>query len=262
MKKIVIRRLTTAPLLAYENIDMKLPTEKREDFSKFVVHLTRDDHKDFEDGSTAEKNFLNIIKEERIGAFRAQCLHSNKIPDDLAHRFAVCCFSEVPLNQIHLLTENIQGRSINLEPYGLVFRRDFILSKKAQPALYINNYDENSWLRGSFDRVFDIAKNKGFNQGKLWRILPFINIMNEDYDFSWEREWRVRGDLKFKISDIVCVILPPNKSELTYNFTKNGIPVISPGWTYEQIVLELSKQQKKAKRFWNVKKTLKIKIKK
>lgn len=241
---------------------MKLPTEKREDFSKFVVHLTRDDRKEFEDGATAEENFLNIIKEERIGAFRAQCLHSNKIPDDLEEKFSVCCFSEVPLNQIHLLTDNIQGRSINLEPYGLVFRRDFILSKKAQPAIYINSYKENSWLRGSFDRVFDIAKNKDFKQGKLWRILPFINIMNEHYDFSWEREWRVRGDLKFKLSEIVCVILPTNDHKLNNKFTKNGIPVISPGWTYEQIVLELSKQQKKAKRFLSTKDKFTIKIKK
>ena len=62
-------------------------------------------------------------------------------------------------------------------------------------ALYINEYHGNSWLR----------------------------------DFSWEREWRVRGDLKFTSRDIVCLILPadregPSKERMV----ENGIAVISP----------------------------------
>ncbi|MFX7874564.1 hypothetical protein ABTK18_19225, partial [Acinetobacter baumannii] len=65
------------------------------------------------------------------------------------------------------------------------------------------------------------------------------------YDFSWEREWRVRGDLTFATKDIVCLILPDTgEDKLKERMAKNGIAVISPGWTYEQIVAELANQQR------------------
>ena len=57
--------------------------------------------------------------------------------------------TETPLNQIHLLVQNIPGRSIKLSSYGIVFRKDFIVSKAGQPALYINEYDDNT-LRDNF----------------------------------------------------------------------------------------------------------------
>ena len=49
-------------------------------------------------------------------------------------------------------------------------------------------------------------------------------------DFSWEREGRVRGDLKFSSRDIVCLILPADREEpLKGRMAENGIAVISPG---------------------------------
>jgi hypothetical protein len=79
----------------------------------------------------------------------------------------------------------------------------------------------------------------------LWRILPFVNSMHKGYDFSWEREWRIRGDLKFSSRDIVCLVLPADREELLKErMAENGIAVISPGWTYEQIVAELANQQR------------------
>lgn len=69
--------------------------------------------------------------------------------------------------------------------------------------------------------------------------------MHEGYDFSWEREWRIRGDLRFSPRDIVCVILPAQGQDaLKERMARSGIATISPGWTYEQIVAELAKQQR------------------
>jgi hypothetical protein len=69
--------------------------------------------------------------------------------------------------------------------------------------------------------------------------------MHERYDFSWEREWRVLGDLRFSNRDIVCVILPADREQpLKERMASEGVATISPGWTYEQIVAELSKQQR------------------
>ena len=72
--------------------------------------------------------------------------------------------------------------------------------------------------------------------------------MHEKYDFTWEREWRVLGDLKFSWSDIVCVILPEEgEDDIKEKLAKVGMAVISPGWNYEQIVTELARQQRQTK---------------
>jgi hypothetical protein len=162
----------------------------------------------------------------------------------------VACFTEVPLNQIHLLVGEIPGRQIALEPYGLVFTKDFIAESGGQPAIYINSYNENLWLRESVDELFEASHRNGRFVGKIWRLLPFLNAMHEKYDFSWEREWRVVQDFKFKLSDLVCVILPHEGEEnLKEKFARSGIAVISPGWTYEQIVTELARQQRTTRQF-------------
>jgi hypothetical protein len=223
----------------------------REDISRFVVHLTRDDTSDFENGDSAKENFNTIITERRIAAFRPHCLYANRIPENLWKKYSVACFTEVPLTQLHMLTKDIPGRSIRMQPFGIVFSREFIISKGAQPALYINTYQSQNWLKEAADKIFEIAKKNAFKKGKLWRILPFLNAMNEKYDFTWEREWRVRGDVTFTPKDVICVILPEDgEKSLKENFAENGIPVISPNLSFEEIIGELSVQQRLTRKIW------------
>lgn len=230
--------------------------EGRGDISRFVVHLTRDDRKDFpRGGATAADNFSSIIHDRRIRAYRPHCLHKDRIPKDHRKRFSVCCFTETPLSELHLLARYIPGRRVRLSEYGLVFSREFLISNGAQPALYINSYESNLWLREAADKLCDIAEDNDFRKGKLWRFLPYLNAMYERYDFTWEREWRVRGDLKFKAGDIVCSILPENgEDEWKQKFLSRGVPVVSPGWSTERIVAELSGQARKARKQWVTKK--------
>jgi len=233
------------------NDQKKNALKGREDISRFVVHLTRDDKDDFTDGGTAEDNFRAIIEDRRIGAYQPHCIHSKEIPDKLRPQYSVACFTEVPLTQLHLLTRRIPGRKICLEPYGFIFLREFIIEKGAQPAIYINSYNNNPWLREAADVLCDIARSKEFKAGKLWRFLPFLNAMHERYDFTWEREWRVRGDVEFKPEDVVAVILPETDSEEWRNtFALRGIAVLSPGLSYEEIIGELSQQQRKTRSIW------------
>jgi len=230
-------------------------TTGREDISQFIVHLTRDDRETFEEGgSTARKNFLAIMKSRKILAVRPHCLFNKRLKE-LSDRsqswLNVACFTEVPLNQIHLLVGEIPGRQIALESYGFVFTKDFIAESGGQPAIYINSYNENSWLREAVDELFKITQKNGSFVGKMWRLLPFLNAMHEKYDFSWEREWRVVKHFKFKLRDLVCVILPHEEEDnLKEKFAKAGIAVISPGWTYEQIVTELARQQRTTRQFF------------
>ncbi len=138
-----------------------------------------------------------------------------------------------------------------MEPYGIVFTREFIISKGAQPAIYINSYNNNNWLRESADVIYEIAHKNNFRKGKMWRFLPYLNAMHERYDFTWEREWRVLGDVQFTPSDVVAIILPRQGSDAWRNkFASRGIPVLSPGLSYEEIISELSRQQRKTRSIW------------
>ena len=175
----------------------------------------------------------------------------------------MCCFTEVPLSELHLLTRKIPGRKIELSEYGFVFSREFIVSRRAQPAIYINSYNSNRWLREAADCIFEISKEHDFQQGKLRRFLPFLNAMHEGYDFAWEREWRVLDDLEFEPRDVVCIILPEDgEKEWKRKFLNWGFPVISLGWSTERIVSEFSDQARTARRKWMKKGGGKLKRKK
>jgi hypothetical protein len=99
------------------------------------------------------------------------------------------------------------------------------------------------------DDMFDAAVNQADPSDPHWRLFPYVNAMHERCDFFWEREWRCRKALKFKRSDIVCLILPEDgEQDIKDESSKAGIALVSPGWTYEQIVLELSRQRRATRR--------------
>jgi hypothetical protein len=235
-------------------VDKTNVTDKREDISRFVIHLTRD-HGDkalaeiLEENTyrSARSNLISILKGRKVEARNAHCLHGKKlngVPQDIQNQFKVVCFTEIPLHQIHQVIGHIEGRDIEFQPYGLVFRKRFLIEKGAQPAIYINSYQGNMFHRVGADALFARASADNFNDFS-WRLLPLLNAMHEKYDFTWEREWRVCGDFAFDVSDIVCLILPAEGDEdLKRVAAGAGVAAISPGWTYEQIVAEMARQQR------------------
>jgi hypothetical protein len=227
----------------------------REDISRFVIHLTRDDRQDFKGGggATAIENLNRIVRERQIMALRPHCLHKKQLkdagmPKAVLEAFDVACFTEVPLSQIHLLTQPIEGVAYQREPYGVVFNRKLLIDSGAQPAIYVNSYGGNIEVRTAFDQLFENCRATKWKDDS-WKLLPFVNAMHERYDFTWEREWRTNKAFKFKLSDIVALILPAEgEDEFRSAAIERGIPCISPGWTYEMIVAELSAQQKSTRR--------------
>jgi hypothetical protein len=238
-------RLLYEGSVAEAHMTKQYATAGREDISRFMVHLTRDFEKN--GGKTARQNLISILLNGQILAANPHCFFNDRVKTNqtLAAKFAVACFTEVPLNQIHLLSRDIPGRQVKLKPYGIVFTREFIVSAGGQPALYLNGYGGNQWLHESVTAIYNRSVASGKVVEPYWRILPFINAMHERYDFTWEREWRVLQGLKFKPRDIVCVILPPDKEQdLKEILAGDGIATVSPGWGYEEIVAELAKQQR------------------
>ena len=204
--------------------------DDRNDLSRFVVHLTRDDRDDYDNGLTARKNFDGIAEERTILALHPHCLHKEQIPKKHWPGLSVCYFTDVPLCELHLLTRHIPGRRYQYSEYGFVFSGDFLISKGAQPAIYVNSYDGNMAVKEAADRICELAAEEGFRQGKLSRLLPYLNAMHEGYDFASEREWRVAGHLKFAPKGVVCVILPEDdEEELKEEYLQRGVPVVLSG---------------------------------
>jgi hypothetical protein len=229
----------------------------REDISRFLVHLTRD-YNDV----VARKNLISILKDKTIYAMNAHCLVMHKLQQMhfskiLQKEFHTVCFTETPLPQIKQLTKEIEGRRIKLSSYGLVFWKDELFEKGASPAIYINakGTSVSSFLIDEFENIFkQVTTFKGLKEKEthykdIVHYYSLINVVKDEHDFMWEREWRHHGDFKFIYRNVAAIIAPnPErfkelcKANCTDQLKKylDRIPFISPEWTYEELIEELA----------------------
>ena len=236
---------------------MKTPIN-RDDLSRFLVHLTRD-YNDV----LARNNLINILNEQTIEARNAHCLVMHKINQLgfsklLKTKFRTVCFTETPLTQIKQLSQDIEDRKIQLKPYGLIFWKNDLFEIGASPAVYINakGTSISRFLLDEFDSIFKEVKTfKGLkkqekdNYINIVHYYSLINVVKDEHDFLWEREWRHHGDYKFEYKDIVAIIannprgfeklckkkLSKDKYELI-----EKLPFINPNWAYEELLEELA----------------------
>lgn len=225
-------------------------TEYRDDISRFMVHLSRDSRYDrgIVNGGTAENNLGRILEGKNIIALKAHCLHAQHLPPQHLDKFQVTCFTETPLSQLGQLAQEIQGRSINLEPYGIAFKRTFIVGRGAQPVTYINSYGSDKTVRKAYDDLYEAAAGYDFDCD-WWKMLPFVSAMHANYDFSWEREWRIQGSVRFTFDDIAFVILPDGCGQSIRSLlAQQGVLAISLWWPPERIAEESAKQLRASKK--------------
>lgn len=233
---------------------------KRDDISRFLVHLTRD-----YDDSKARENLLGILSDKKIEARNAHCLVMHKLATAglssvLRKKFRSVCFTEAPLSQIDKLTSPLPKRQIRLKPYGLVFWKEELMDSGASPALYVNarGSDLSQYLLAQFEDTFRgttqlrslRAKQKEHCESII-QFFALLNVVSKKHDFLWEREWRHMGDFPFQYRDIVAVIarkpdefreeyaklLRPSAAKLL-----NRIPHLDPNWNHEEIVEALAIQ--------------------
>jgi len=226
----------------------------REDFSRFVVHLTRDF-----DGADPLENLVAILRFRRIEARSAHCLFSYKIAgigfsSVLKKKFNTVCLTEVPLNQLRYIVGAYPGRRIELAPYGLVFLKSNLLEKGANPVIYVNSQETGlrNFLLNQFKDHFgsrktyrSLRKSYGDHADAIIRYYSLVNLLSPRVDFSWEREWRHQGHLKFEYREIVAIVVPdPERfsANLRRYFGRalakeiDMIAVVSPHWSYEQLL--------------------------
>lgn len=236
---------------------MKIP-EEREDLSRFLVHLTRD-----YDGEKAHSNLFSILTDKTIFARNAHCLVMHKIKKMgcspvLQNEFNTVCFTETPLTQIKRLLATDENHKIRLKPYGLIFWKTRLFEMGASPAVYINAKGTliDKFLLDEFDNIFEnittLRTLKVSNPRHYKNIVHYyslINVVKNSHDFMWEREWRYRGDFKFRYGDIVAIIAGnPDGFEKAcrrefkrkvFEYVRK-IPIIYPGWSYEELIERLT----------------------
>lgn len=207
-------------------------TIRRRDFSKYLVHLTRD-----YEGTDARENLMSILTRKVIeartplGSAIARLQHHGCNTKRALASQQVCCFSETPLGDLGGLIDPGVWRRNHFRPYGVVFERATLLLKGANPVWYLNSYNalgvNFTWLVKRFNVLIAETVAAGgddpdqmaeaFLASPLSELAPFIEQMgtwgNLTKDFSFEREWRHRGDLDFELRDVAAIITPPAEAQ-------------------------------------------------
>lgn len=131
--------------------------------------------------------------------------------------FGAISFTETPISQIHCLLE-IAARTINLQPYGLVFLKQRLRERGVGPIFYFNNEIKDKdpvmqalcSLIGSHPEVAEIFLPMISNFGQ--RITsPNAAQQTTTVDFLWEREWRLPsryGAFGFTSEDVFVGLCP------------------------------------------------------
>lgn len=175
----------------------------RNDLSHYLVHLTRE-----YGGISAKENLISILKFQQIESRNIDCYRKSNIPSVAHGEFKVVSFTEAPFHQIDKLVNIPFKRKINLEAYGLAFERRYIIDRNGSPVIYVYNKEQQAFYDLLINMYISSA-NSSYNQIQDLpsRIIPFIKLINENEDFHWEREWKVRKNFNFDINK--CTIIVP-----------------------------------------------------
>jgi hypothetical protein len=127
----------------------------------------------------------------------------------------VVCFTESTLAGLKAHRHVFNAR------YGVAFDREYLFNRGANPCLNIRSelLKEEITVNGA-DRVKHLYN---FIPEPLH---PYINVINEAFDATHEREWRFVGDLTFNLSDLLFIFCPEADFHLFAHLQKNGKPVL------------------------------------
>ncbi len=164
---------------------------RRSDLSTFLVHLTRN-----KTTSSAKDVLKKIIEDNRLIASSPFGQAHQKMRAagwSVVDQMCVC-FTEVPMEHICLLTENIEGRAIKMEPYGIAVTKKHARKKDVNPVWYLDQTVGREWLSNPLNKIIDSAIAEDSKDASILKLSPFIEQFGHYKDFYWEREWRCIGD--------------------------------------------------------------------
>lgn len=214
--------------------------EIRGDLSTWLVHLTKDNFFPMDNGKTPywtakqclesilDTNCLNAVKP--VGQFNYASWYTHVQPDDLK----AVSLTETPISEIFLFI-GIKYKALKFSSYGLVFNREELALPPihAAPVLYFSQPNGSN----HFLRVFNRLEQNHYADFKdvLYLFDKFgKTYAGKDYNFMWEREWRVKGDLQDVRRHVKFALCP--ETEIAYFERKYpGIPFVDPFFNARQI---------------------------
>lgn len=197
------------------------------DMSRYVVHFTED-----------PQVFAKILATGFLkGSGPFGFSWARKIEEVKSGHYSVC-FSEVPIDKVERLMRR-HG------PYGIAFTKDFIRAKQGARVWYVDQGSEQA--RNLNEHLFALRSVRDFGH-PTWGLTPFMDlVMPGVYEWDWEREWRVRGDVHFLLEDVSFVITPEEVCELPaleglYVHPKHDLLISASPQQLEEFVEDLVQQ--------------------
>ena len=217
---------------------------QRTDLSTFLVHLTRAENDD-----TGRIRLEGIIESGRIEARTAYGHARQKVEGivDAEKSQRVVCFTETPLEHVHLLVQQIDGREFQFEPYGIAISKRIARTAGVNPVWYVDMTPGHQWLTNPIDNLINTAIERGdFENSDIAKLAPFIEQMGTwpgrpRKEFWWEREWRARGDFKLP-SRFIGICPSGEQKELAATVKSAGRQAvwIDAQWGLEEIIGRLA----------------------
>jgi len=100
----------------------------------------------------------------------------------------VVCLCDAPLNELQRLLVRANRR--RYEPCGVAVERSYAFSYGARPALYMPALEA--------ERIVDTEE--------MWRVVVFDLDRDPTIDWTFEREWRLAGDLPLPPNGAVALV--------------------------------------------------------
>lgn len=143
----------------------------RRDHGQWLFHWTR-----AHDGQTAYEVLSDILSERTL---RASSTY-------IRGGFLCVCFTETPVFETTAyFAPSAGGGQPRYEPYGIAVRKEWLFARGGRPVIYQSNDD------------FDLLPPQ-----LAWRHCRYEP---GTIDFTWEREWRICGDLPLDPSETIVV---------------------------------------------------------
>src|ERR1700754_4907054 len=187
---------------------------RRTDLSTFLVHLTRANSE-----ASALENLLSIADENTIRAGRAlgPAAHLEPHLAGSSTTQKVVCFTEPPLEHTWMMMERIDGRAVQLEPYGIAITKTTARRAHFNPVWYsdISARGGRDWPMVAVNKLVSEAVERAtdaqgvviaerLREEPILKIAPYIEQMGpttngQQKEFWWEREWRRIDDYTISV---------------------------------------------------------------
>ncbi len=203
------------------------------DMSEYLVHFTRAD----DGGASARDVLLQIAASQKIEA-RKRFGAARGLGAPNAEQRCVC-FSEIPLDFLERLVQRRESS------YGLGFHQTTVSGRGGARVWYVEKGTPLQEVLYDFGN--SVVQDHSWDH-PWFRMTPFIDYPGEyggaDYQFEWEREWRLAGDLTIGPADLAFVFAPeddhaPLTADIQAAAQQPGIGaatlMLDPAWGDEQM---------------------------